>query len=708
MPVITLPDGIPTSFPDDMPNEEIRALIEHKFPEATARHKYDTALKKIRDTQFPGMSDEQWAEYAKKAFPPLDVKGLAQHGQLFGLTDEIDSFIGALGSQVKDWVTPGDQVGYGEAFKDFQDLNQSRRDVGRQQLGGVGTAAEVVGGLSSFTPAVAAAPAVAPSLLSTSLKSAGTGSVMGGAYGFGAADEDRLMGAGTGALVGGVLGVAVPAVASAGGAAWQAGANALKFNGASKAAGISPAAAKFLTETMAADDALSAAGQQRIATAGPEGMLADAGKSAQNALDYAIQSSGKAGSIATKAIGDRVARDAHSIQDALDVALGQPQGVQTARGVVRQATAVPRDATYTQAYASPINYATPGGMQLETLLTRVPKAAIDRANALMMIRGEKSSQIMASIADDGSITFKTMPDVRQLDYITRALNEEASAGIGAGSMGGQTAIGSSLEELSGSIRNVLRTEVPAYDKALTVAADAIEQSQAIQRGAELLRSNTTRETVEQWVTGLSKEARKGMLQGIRSSLDDALANTRRAVQDGDMTAREAIAALRALSSRASREKVTMAIGDQKVADDLFKEIDRATKSFELRASVADNSKTFQRQAMGRRVEATVDPDGVVGALGRGEPVNAGKRVVQALTGMTPQRALQKTDALMGEVVNALTARGLNAKNLHNALGRLNAGASLTAKQSAVLRNVLQMAGATGAHLTTRQVANSGR
>ncbi|BAQ16109.1 hypothetical protein [Methyloceanibacter caenitepidi] len=37
MPVVTMPDGVPVAFPDDMPPEQIRSLIEQKFPDAAAQ-----------------------------------------------------------------------------------------------------------------------------------------------------------------------------------------------------------------------------------------------------------------------------------------------------------------------------------------------------------------------------------------------------------------------------------------------------------------------------------------------------------------------------------------------------------------------------------------------------------------------------------------------------------------------------------------------
>lgn len=158
---------------------------------------------------------------------------------------------------------------------------------------------------------------------------------------------------------------------------------------------------------------------------------------------------------------------------------------------------------------------------------------------------------------------------------------------------------------------------------------------------------------------MSGPERNAVKQGIRAQIDETLANVTRTVQDGDTPAREAIAALRQLSSRANREKLTVIMGKSE-ADRLFAEIDRAATSFDLRAGVANNSKTFQRQEMERRMQQTTAPDGPVASVMRGEPLNAGKRAIQFLTGQTPEAGLRRQDEVMNEIVQLLTARGIAA------------------------------------------------
>jgi hypothetical protein len=710
--LVNLPDGSQASFPDGTSPEVMKAAIQKRFsadqPPAGAvpgsreyadwaaararggnalpqipgssptavvppQQAYDAAFENLRKTQYPGMSPDEFKKMSgPMGFEPAGLGDMGKNSLTLSAGDEISSALGAAGSQIQNWMGNENAPGFGEAFGNYQRLEDARFNLGREQQGLPGAIVEGGAGLFSMGPERAAVEAAArgipqlvkaaPSLLKTVLSSGATGGVLGTIAGFNSSQGDlahRAVGAGLGGVGGVAVGSAFPVVARGVSAAIDNIGTALVAKDAAKKLGISPETAKFVQSRLAADDSLSPAGLQRMGAAGSEATLADAGPSARNALDYAIQSSGTAGNTARELIGARVGRDSAAITDVLDATLGKPKGAETARAEIRTTTAPARGSAYDTAYAQPIDYASPDGRQLEELLQRVPKQAIDRANALMKIKGEKSGQIMAQVADDGSITFKTMPDVRQLDYITRGLNEEAQHGLGAGAMGGQTTLGSALEGLSTDIRDTLRLHVPAYGDALAVGKDAIRQSQAVQNGYELLRPGTTREQVASWAGSMTPADRTAAAQGIRSHISDTISNVSRTLTDGDVPAREALKVLRDLSTTASREKVAAVIGKQK-ADQLFAELDRATKSFELKASVADNSKTFQRQEMNRQVDAVASPNGIIPSLMRGEPVNAGKRGLQAFTGMTEARGLAAKDEMMQEVANLLLQRGPQA------------------------------------------------
>jgi predicted secreted Zn-dependent protease len=101
-------------------------------------------------------------------------------------------------------------------------------------------------------------------------------------------------------------------------------------------------------------------------------------------------------------------------------------------------------------------------------------------------------------------------------------------------------------------------------------------------GSKLLLPATTRDQVAEAVQGMTQAEKDAVAQGVRSHLDDAMANVQRTLQDGDTGAREAVKALKNLSSRANREKLETVIGKGK-ADALLRELDQAATSFDLRA-----------------------------------------------------------------------------------------------------------------------------
>jgi hypothetical protein len=131
-----------------------------------------------------------------------------------------------------------------------------------------------------------------------------------------------------------------------------------------------------------------------------------------------------------------------------------------------------------------------------------------------------------------------------------------------------------------------------------------------------------------------------------------MAQTQAALTDGNMDAREAIRAWRALSSRQSQDNMTALLGRDR-SRALGREIDRIGTDFELRAAVAMNSKTAVRQAVQGEVRELTQP-GVLGVLMEGKPAEAGKRLVQALSGRTAAAQQVREAGIYAEITEALT------------------------------------------------------
>lgn len=575
-----------------------------------------------------------------------------------GFADEAGAAIDSAGSHILPWREPKsyDQaLAEGRADQKTLAAEHPIADIAGKVTGGVGLGSQLAKrGMSML----ANAPAATPLLGWTGLMARGAGDagLMSLVHGFGSG-EDGFANRGIEALKEGALGAAiggaVPVAARGISSAYQTVMDALAANRAAANAGVSPGAARILTNALDADGTLGPRGAQNMARAGQEAMLADAGPNARQVLDTAIQKGGPGGVVARDAIDARVARGAEDLTTTLDDNLGQPQGVFSARrGIAAAARPGIRDA-YDVAYETPIDYATQQGQNLETIIRgRVPGNIVQQANRLMQLEGNQSQQILARVGDDGEVVFERLPDVRQIDYITRALRQAAESGEGQGALGGQTPLGAAYQNLSRQIRSSLRELVPQYGDALDTAADPISRSQAVRLGGRALSPSLRTDEFADSLEGMSIAERGAVSQGIRSEIEHRVSQVTRTVQDGNVDAREAIKALKDLSSRANREKVTLAIGEQQ-ATRLFDEVDRIATTFELRAGVAENSKTFARTSTDNAIKEQTS-SGPIRTMAEGEPLNAGKRLVQLLTGQTPSRLAGRQQAIYSELADYLT------------------------------------------------------
>jgi hypothetical protein len=564
--------------------------------------------------------------------------------------------------------------------------------------------------------AIATVPLAGVSTIGGGVKA---GAAIGATQGFLSGEgglQNRLTSGAVGGAIGGVIGGAIPAVAQAVGA----GVRHVKDWASSRAAagqigrdlGVSPQAATLIRDSVGSDDAALMA--QNIRDAGPDAMLADAGPSVQGALDASIQRPGAAARTAMTAIEKRAAAVMSRINTTLDNVLGKPQGQETAKGAIRAGTQGARSGAYEAAYNAPINYAGQApinpattlastgrnvpalagaqadpnaGPRLLNLLPRIPAKVVKDANLLMQIDGNESRQIMAQVADDGSVKFTTLPDVRQWDYIKRALDLAAESGEGQGALGGQTSLGRAYVSLAREVRDTLKEAVPEYGQALETAADAIRRVKSVDAGYTLLRAGTTREAAREAVKGLTGAERAAMKQGVRDYIDDALANVRAVISDPNLEAREARKALGELTSRAAKEKIRLLLGED--AGKLFTVMAEAEKALGLRAAVAQNSKTFARTAYSDRAKELAQP-GVLRSLATARPVAAVRGMLENVTGSAPEAVARRSDRLNAEVAGALTRPG--QQNALAALAAIEGAARRYAPNPSAGRGVQQAIG----------------
>jgi len=564
--------------------------------------------------------------------------------------------------------------------------------------------------------AVPLAVAAGPSLIAQAGKTLGTraiqsglgGAVVGaleGAFDGAGKEGDRLGNAQQGGIFGGIAGGVLGTAAPFAGEGIKRALTYLKGSDVSviaKQLSISAPAARVVKNALDAGDMDQAA--EALRRAGPDAMLADAGQPAAELLDAAANTGGAAGKIARDAVDGRVAAVSRDLTKTLDATFGKPSGIKKMAADVRKETSGERSSFYDNAYAQPIDYSQGRGRMIEGLLKRVPKSAIKDANELMRINGEESAQIIARVGDDGKVTFDTLPDVRQIDYITRALKGVADKADGQGKLGGQTPLGAGYNALATNIRNALKGAVPEYEEALNVAADAISRVKAGDAGYALLRSGTKREDVAAALANATKAERRATLQGVRTYLDDTLANVSATISDPNTDAREAMKLLREVSSRASRQKLTMALGKKK-SEEFFDRLDPTIVAFELRAALSANSKTAIRQSIQGGVREQSAP-AMLEVLGSGEPLNASKRFVQIFTGSTQEAQALRESGIFEEIATALAqTRGRKARSALKMVEKAMNGQRLTDQQAAFVGNtVAGSAFLAGSHAATQTLS----
>lgn len=630
--------------------------------------------------------------YDKATNRMVDAKGLAEHatptGSLPGTWLKGMPFVGEYADELAGYLTSSDDT--------KNNPNQSQpiqTEVARQsqQLADenypkTALAGKIGVGLSTLPLALEMAPTLPASLAGKVAVgvplAAATGTAEGFVSGVGEGRDGERLDTGlhrakVSGATGAVLGAVAPVASSAIGAGARTLLDSATINKQLSRVGLSRPAGDTLNAALTADDTLGASGMARMAKAGDEAMLADAGDTAAGLLDTTIQKSGAAGRVASNAVQSRAAQSNSKLQGMMDVVLGKPVGIDKASRDIAMKTAAARDVAYKAAYAKSIDYATPAGRAVEDVFTRTPSdilnAAIKKANNKMKIEGLQNLQIMANIADDGAVTFRQMPNMMQVDYLKRALNDvaEDSKSI-RGAMSGE---GQDAAKLAKQLRDAATEAVPAYKAALKLGGDTIEEKNALELGNSLLDPSVTRENVRDAARGMTDAERKQAALGLRQDIDDTMANVETALSDTNIDAREAAKALKKFSSRSAREKVTELIGVQRAAP-LFKQLDQAQAALTLKAQTVANSRSFARTETAKAVSER-GKDGVWQAFKEGRPIEAPRRVWQTLTGANADATQQRESKIYEEISSILTGpRGQDAvRALQSLLDAYKTGAA---------------------------------
>jgi hypothetical protein len=221
--------------------------------------------------------------------------------------------------------------------------------------------------------------------------------------------------------------------------------------------------------------------------------------------------------------------------------------------------------------------------------------------------------------------------------------------------GRPTGKGADLNIVAGKIRDALGRAVPSYDRAVSMGGNAIRERQSGELGSILLNDRVTRDELTEAIRGASKTEMDALRLGVRNQIDEIMANVKTSISAGDQNAiEEARKLLRQLSSGANKQKLQMILAPQKYGK-LNTKLSEIRAALELQANVAPNSATAIRQQVMKDIEE-ITGLGIVGSAMRGEPLQAGQRVVQALTGMTDASMVERRTGILTEIAQALTTK----------------------------------------------------
>lgn len=438
----------------------------------------------------------------------------------FGFADEIGSGIGSVVEKLG-----GDQRPMGDIYSDILTRGREQDKASQEAfpmdyLGGQAAGAVVT------LPIGGAGVKGAQGLWQGVKAGAKAGAALGGLYGFGSGEgglEQRAVSAGKGGLTGGIVGGALPVLGR--------GAQAV-YQGVRPAFESTPryATRKIVQAAQRAGTTIPAAMQEvnRLGKTNPDVVLADVlGKSGQRLTRAVVNKGGAGAEDLTVKLGQRQAGQGERIISGIQKGLGNPEAYYG--NMEKAITALKTNAKpiYEAAYSRPIDYARFGD-DLDGAFSRIPKRiqgqVIGAANDLMQMEGVQSKQIMARIADDGSVTFERLPDVRQWDYIKRGIDKIIEGTEGQAASGGMSQFGRVLSQVKNDLLSTLDTAVPEFKMARKVYSDDLSVKNALEQGRKAI--NLDPELIVKNIRDLDTAAREMYRAGFARAIGDQVGRVR--------------------------------------------------------------------------------------------------------------------------------------------------------------------------------------
>lgn len=338
---------------------------------------------------------------------------------------------------------------------------------------------------------------------------------------------------------------------------------------------------------------------------------------------------------------------------------------------------------YAKAYETPISLS----KNLESILAKPSAAkALSKAITMAADEGIPSQNFFASIADDGSVTIKRTPGIRELDYLKRGLDDVID--------GETETLINGVEKVSnkGRIVSNLKRELlsemdaasPEYAAARKVYSSQSDALKAIQQGGKLLKADP--EIARRVISKMSPAEKELVQIGVAKELTDKLSKTQ-----------ERLNAVTKIFGTPRQKAVLKAIFDDASAYDKFvADMTREAQKTASKAAVQGNSTTAQQ--LGDISSNTLDA-GVMSNLAAGRPVAAAGNLIQKAL----SRASVFNEQSAKDIADILMTGTGDIRAAQQLLGQLESMAIKDANVARNLAEVRKIIGSAGTQQITRQV-----
>lgn len=406
---------------------------------------------------------------------------------------------------------------------------------------------------------------------------------------------------------------------------------------------------------------------------GPDAMPMDLGPNLQRQAGALAATPGSGQEVVRSAIANRQSGAGMRISESLDNALGQPVNTMAvADDIIAQRSAAAKP-LYDAAYAKPV----PFTKELEETLKRPSAAsALRNAQKLAADEGIPSQQWFANIADDGTVTIKNVPDVRQLDLTKRALDDM----IGAAKRTGNDNSSRILTQLKDKLVKQVDDAVPEYAAARKAFSGPSAVIDAMEEGKTVFSKTMTPNQLRTQMLKMSDAEKEAFIQGGRASVADIMGSARN----------DALAAKNMFATGYNKEKLALLVGDEQ-ASKMLSAIDAESMFTKTRDVVTGNSETAARAAAMKDVNVNAQDAGVLREAANLNFGTAAAKMGDRLLGGARTASQNKMNT---ELSKLLTSTPSNAAEVTKAIKLFQAAqkrGEITAQQAkkAILQLTLQ-------------------